>query len=217
LDTTRDAPTIKEELRSAILELVEAYPGDRGNLAQGADPTAVGSSPALGSVLESVRLDGKKVLDLGAGIGDISRAARARGAALVDGFEEDRQLLRAAQLLNAYHGVTRVSFFDKRLADQSSYDEPYDVVIAFSVIDEIEPALDVVARVAEGALLTRLPASATTARDILSEIFPAHTEIISTASNQSCDSQIVLYARSASSLRSLLVQEGRSSHSEAER
>jgi hypothetical protein len=39
--------------------------------------------------LDRLDFEGKRVLDLGSNLGEISRAARARGARLVNGFEYD--------------------------------------------------------------------------------------------------------------------------------
>ena len=44
--------------------------------------------------LDQIDLEGKKVLDLGSNLGEVSRAARTHGAYLVDGFEYDQVLYR---------------------------------------------------------------------------------------------------------------------------
>ena len=76
--------------------------------------------------LDAIELRGLEVLDLDAGAGHLARAARARGAALVDGLQPDEELRLVARLLNAYHGTTRVSFV-AMLAEAGAR---YDVVLA---------------------------------------------------------------------------------------
>src|SRR3712207_1719470 len=68
---------------------------------------------AQSKFLDQIDFEGKKVLDLGSNLGEVSRAARLRGAYLVDGFEYDKYFLQTAQLINAYNDVTRVSFYQR--------------------------------------------------------------------------------------------------------
>src|SRR5207237_9468285 len=76
--------------------------------------------------LDQIDFRGKRVLDLGANLGEISRAARARGAALVDGYEYDSFFVEMAQVLNAYNGTTGVSFYGRDITDEGIYDEHFD-------------------------------------------------------------------------------------------
>jgi SAM-dependent methyltransferase len=85
-----------------------------------------------GRFLDVLDLRDRTVLDLGSNLGEISRAARARGAALVDGLEIDPYFNEVAQLVNVLTGTSRVSFYERDMADPSTYSEPYDVVLAFS-------------------------------------------------------------------------------------
>lgn len=84
-------------------------------------------------VLDRIDFQGKKVLDLGSNLGELSRAARARGARLVDGFEYDAYFVRIANLISALNGVTRVSFAQRDISDPRTYDQRYDIVLAFAV------------------------------------------------------------------------------------
>src|SRR5690348_5988972 len=59
--------------------------------------------------LDQIKFTNAKVLDLGSNLGELSRAARARGAWLVDGLEYDPFFIETAQLLNTYNSTTRVS------------------------------------------------------------------------------------------------------------
>ena len=99
--------------------------------------------------LDALDLRGRTVLDLGSNLGEISRAARARGAALVDGFEIDPYFNEIAQLVNVLTGTTRVSFYERDLADPATYSEPYDVVLAFSAFRFIADRLDRLAAVTD--------------------------------------------------------------------
>ena len=95
-----------------------------------------------GRFLDALDLHGRTVLDLGSNLGEISRAARARGAALVDGFEIDPYFNEIAQLVNVLTDTTRVSFYERDMADPATYSEPYDVVLAFSAFRFIADLLD---------------------------------------------------------------------------
>jgi hypothetical protein len=74
--------------------------------------------------LDGVALEGRTVLDLSGGPGHVARAARARGAALVDSVHED-ELADLARLLDLYHGTARV-FVHESLAELK---RTYDVVV----------------------------------------------------------------------------------------
>ena len=103
--------------------------------------------------LDRIDFEGKKVLDLGSNLGEISRAARTRGAYLVDGFEYDPFFVETAQLVNAYNNVTRVSFYERDITDPSSYTERYDIVLALSVFVYIESVLDRIADITDQVLV----------------------------------------------------------------
>jgi SAM-dependent methyltransferase len=103
--------------------------------------------------LDLIDFEGKKVLDLGSNLGEISRAARARGARLVNGFEYDQYFLQIANLLNAYNEVTGVSFYRCNIVDPSVYDEHYHIVLAFSVFVHVESTLSSIAEITDQALV----------------------------------------------------------------
>jgi SAM-dependent methyltransferase len=106
-----------------------------------------------GEILDRLDFEGKRVLDLGSNLGEVSRAARARGARLVNGFEFDQYFLQIANLLNAYHQVTSVSFYRRNIVDPSVYKEHYDIVLAFSVFVYVEPMLSSIARITDQAFV----------------------------------------------------------------
>jgi SAM-dependent methyltransferase len=87
-------------------------------------------------IFDQLDFEGKKVLDLGSNLGELSRAARLRGASLVDGFEIDTYFLEIADLINVYTGVTRVSFYQRDIGDPATFVEPYDIVLAFAVFGQ---------------------------------------------------------------------------------
>lgn len=96
-------------------------------------------------LLDLIDFQGKKVLDLGSNLGELSRAARERGAYLVDGFEVDPYFLEIAELVNVFTGATRVSFYQRDIADAASYEERYDIVLAFAVFHYIHRCLSRIA------------------------------------------------------------------------
>ena len=86
--------------------------------------------------LDQIDFSGKTVLDLGSNLGELSREARTRGASLVDGFEYDPYFIEIAELVNAFNGTTRVSFYQRDIGDPEIYTERYDIVLAFAVMGQ---------------------------------------------------------------------------------
>jgi len=96
---------------------------------------------------------GRRVLDCGSNLGELSRLARDRGAALVDGIEYDNYFVQIARLINAYKGTTRVSFSQGDLTDPSVINDTYDVTMAFSVFPYVLPVMEKIAAVTSEALV----------------------------------------------------------------
>jgi SAM-dependent methyltransferase len=153
-----ERPTIKPDLHELILRgLRTRYTSEScqdgiqtGNHYQSVllgDARTEGFRTAREEFLDRIPFAGKKVLDLGSNLGELSRAARARGAAVVDGFESDPFFVELANAINAHNDVTRVSFFERDITDPSVYNEEYDIVLAFSVFTYISGVLDAIARV----------------------------------------------------------------------
>jgi SAM-dependent methyltransferase len=113
------------------------------------DRSTRGMREDRGRFLDALDLRGRTVLDLGSNLGQISREARARGAALVDGFEIDSYFNEIAQLVNVLTGTTGVSFYERDMADPETYREPYDVVLAFSAFRFIADRLDRLAAITD--------------------------------------------------------------------
>lgn len=104
-------------------------------------------------LLDRIGFEGRKVLDLGSNLGEMSRGARERGASLVDGFEYDPYFVEMANLLNAYHGTTRVSFYERDITDASIYAEDYDIVMALSVFIYARPMMETLASITRDAFV----------------------------------------------------------------
>src|SRR5205823_8004349 len=103
--------------------------------------------------LDQIDFRGRRVLDLGSNLGEISRAVRARGAVQVDGYEYDRFFVELAQAIDAYNGTTRVSVYERDITNPGVYDERYDIVLAFSVFTYIKPVLQRLAEITNVALI----------------------------------------------------------------
>lgn len=104
-------------------------------------------------LLDRIRFEDRTVLDLGSNLGEMSRGARTRGAYLVDGFEYDTYFVEMANLLNAYHGTTRVSFYERDITDTSIYTETYDIVMALSVFIYARPIMETLAKITRQAFV----------------------------------------------------------------
>ena len=148
-------PTAKPELKLLITKaLRERYtsesPQDRtptGNNYQSillGDEQTSGFRTLRDELLDLLPFEGSTVLDLGSNLGELSRAARRRGARLVDGFEYDSYFVEIANLVNAYNDVTRVSFFQRDITDKTVYQGEYDFVLGFSVFVYIKPVLQAI-------------------------------------------------------------------------
>jgi SAM-dependent methyltransferase len=101
------------------------------------------------AVLDCIDFRARKVLDLGSNLGEMSRAARVRGARLVDGIEYDPFFVELAQLITAHNGQSRVSFRQGDITDATIYGERYDVVLALSVFHYVSRVLDQLAQITD--------------------------------------------------------------------
>ena len=157
-------PTIKPDLRKLILEALRLHytsqsPNDKietGNHYQSltlGDEKTEGFRSDREAFLDRIDFKGKHILDLGSNLGEISRAARKRGARLVDGFEYDPFFVEIARAVNAYNGTTRVSFYERDITEASIYTEPYDIVLALSVFVYVQNVLPALATITDGVLV----------------------------------------------------------------
>ena len=112
--SSHTTPTIDERLRDVILEaLAVSYIStsckdeiETGNHYQSVtlgDVRTEGFRNERDEFLDMIDFRNKTVLDLGSNLGELSRAARARGAAVVDGFEYDPFFVEIACAVNAYN------------------------------------------------------------------------------------------------------------------
>jgi SAM-dependent methyltransferase len=121
----------------------------------------------------------RTVLDCGCNIGELSRQARRRGAALVDGIEYDSYFVRIAQLINAYRGTTRVSYSQGDLTKSGTIKDHYDVSMVFSVFPYILPTLDELAAATREMLILETHDVSANLRPLyirtVSQYFPYHS------------------------------------------
>ena len=122
------------------------------SVALGAETTE-GFRSARTEILDRIDFADKDVLDLGSNLGELSRAARARGARLVDGYELDPFFVDVANTINAYNRTSRVSFHVRDITDPGAYTDEYDIVLAFSVAHYVYSVLDALARTARQLLV----------------------------------------------------------------
>lgn len=157
-------PSTKFQLKELILKaLDEKYVSEscKDNIKTGnhyqsvrlGDTYTKGFRTDRNDVLDMIDFKGKKVLDLGCNLGEMSRSARYRGASLVDGYEYDEYFIEIGNMINAYNGMTRVSFFQKDITDPAIYSEKYDIVLAFSVYTYISKILEEIADIVKGVLV----------------------------------------------------------------
>jgi hypothetical protein len=159
-----EVPSLKSELRELIARYLELYYvsescKDGINTENRYQSVHLGELEVSGvrslrdAFLDQVDFAGKKVLDLGSNLGELSRGARERGASLVDGFEYDPFFVELATAIDAYGQISRVSHHRRDITDPSVYRDHYDIVLAFSVFVYIEPILEQVAGVTDELLL----------------------------------------------------------------
>ena len=118
----------------------------------GADVVA-GYRTNRSDLFQAFNFSGRSVLDCGCNIGELSRLARLRGARLVDGYEYDNYFVEMGRMINAYNGTTRVSFYNRDVTKPDSFDDSFDVTMAFSVYPYISQALNEIAHITGEALI----------------------------------------------------------------
>jgi len=147
-------------------EVVDGYRSNRSDLFQTFD------------------FSGRSVLDCGCNIGELSRLARLRGAKLVDGYEYDNYFVEIGRLINAYNGTTRVSFYNRDVTKPDSFDDYFDVTMAFSVYPYISQVLNEIARITGEALIVEThdikPDLKKIYIDPLIKLFPYYTFLTTT-------------------------------------
>jgi SAM-dependent methyltransferase len=171
-----DAPTLRPQLRELVLDALAERLGGEG---RALDPTAPvvrrdAQTVRRLAALEALVLEGARVLDLGAGLGDLARAARRLGAELVDAVEVDPGLLEVARLLYVLQQLDRISWLEGDAGLGSTYADEYDVVLACGpVLEAMRPILPRVAQNVRGVLLVELTSGDDAADDALADALPA--------------------------------------------
>ena len=147
-----DMPSVKDKVRSLVLEALDLHyisesckdkipTGNRYQTLGIGGERIQGFRSERRNILDRIDFQGKKVLDLGSNLGEMSRVARELGADLVDGYEYDGFFIEIASLVNALNGTTRVSFFQRDITSEATFQEEYDIILAFSVFAYIQPIL----------------------------------------------------------------------------
>jgi SAM-dependent methyltransferase len=203
-------PEIKPRLKDLILEALAAdyisescqdaiQTGNHYQSIRLGDEDTTGFRSDRQEFLDRISFTDRTVLDLGSNLGEVSRSARRRGARLVDGFEYDPFFVDIANAVNAYNGMTRVSFSQTDITDPSVYVESYDIVLAFSVFIYIRPLIDVIARITNELMVLethRLDGNLKgTYLDPISRVFPYYRMIGESEwglSHESSDTRAIL-------------------------
>ena len=182
-------PTLRSKIHEVLSDALQAqYTSescqDRIQTGNHYQSVKLGSQKSTGfrteraEFLDQINFANTKVLDLGSNLGELSRAARERGAWLVDGFEYDPFFIETAQLINAYNGVSRVSFYNRDISNPGIYSEHYDIVLAFSVFTYIHSVLPQLAEITDQILVIEThKLDGNLERDYLAQVsryFPYH-------------------------------------------
>jgi hypothetical protein len=120
-----EVPSIRADVERLVMEEAERV---------GADRAALLDTPAV-PALDEIDLEERTVLDLSGGPGHVARAARARGAALVDSVHLDDDLAALGRLIDLYHRTTRVFVHDSL----DALDRTYDVVLILGPPPSVAP------------------------------------------------------------------------------
>jgi SAM-dependent methyltransferase len=152
-----DAPTLRPQLRAVLADaLAERFGAEAAGAAEAVVRPTAQTLRRL-EALACIALRGRRVLDLGAGVGDLSRAARREQAELVDAVELDEQVASLARLLCVAQDVDRISCFEGDAGLASTYADEYDVILAFGQLKRIAPILPRIAQNLRGVLVTEEP------------------------------------------------------------
>jgi SAM-dependent methyltransferase len=226
-------PSIDDQLKQLILEAL-TFPYVSSSCKDAIETGNHYQSVVLGQVrtqgfrsdrsefLDLISFEGKKVLDLGSNLGEVSRAVRNRGACLVDGFEYDPFFVEIAYALNALNRTTRVSFYECDMTDPSVYRESYDVVLAFSVAHYVYPILAHVAPITKTLFIVETHRLQGNLESVyvknVTHFFPAYRILgysdWSVSNDEGGQRAVIAFARTEEVLASALHHQGESSPAE---
>jgi SAM-dependent methyltransferase len=177
MDTSRDSTRLQLEKllasgggvdRAALRELIETALGlnyisesGRGGIQTGnhyqsvrlGDARTAGFRSDRREFLDRIDFRGRSVLDLGANLGEMSRAACERGAARVVAIEYDDFFVAVARAINLLNGHEPIEVRQGDVGDPAAFDEPFDIVLAFSVYQYIGPVIEAVSSIAAELLV----------------------------------------------------------------
>lgn len=180
-----DAPTLRPQLRALVTDALAERLGDAGRALDPEAPVVRDDAATTRrlAALDALALGGRRVLDLGTGLGDLARAARRRGAELVDAVDVDAERIELARVLCVLQGVDRVSWFEGDAGLGSTYADEYDVVLAFGpALDAMRPILPRIAQNLRGVLLAELPGGGKNGGDAagaaLAAVLPARQVLV---------------------------------------
>jgi SAM-dependent methyltransferase len=179
---SEQVPTLRPQLRELLADaLAERFDGEAPLDPEAAVVRGDAATARRLAALERLALDGRRVLDLGAGLGDLARAARRRGAELVDAVELDPERVELARLVCVLQGIDRVSWFEGDAGLGSTYADEYDVILAFgAALGALRPILPRVTQNLRGVLLAELAAgdARRTLDEALAAALPARRTLV---------------------------------------
>ncbi len=111
------------------------------------DEKLAGFRGSRAEFLDLLEFEGRKVLDIGSNLGEASRDVIKRGATFVHGVEYDALFVLLADLISLYNEVSpaRYRFEQNDITKKFSFNESYDIVLAFSVFTYVERRLEEIA------------------------------------------------------------------------
>jgi SAM-dependent methyltransferase len=175
-----DAPTLRPQLRELVLDGLRESTGDQAAEPDG--PVVLGDAATARrlAALGGLTFVGRRVLELGAGIGDLSRHARRSGAELVDAVDRDPERVELGRLLTVLQGIDRISWFEGDAGLASTYADEYDFILAFGpALEAMRPILPRVVQNLRGVLVCELRVDRDEAiEQALTGLLPAHRALV---------------------------------------
>lgn len=209
-----DAPTLRPQLRELVSDGLRESIGDRVAEPDGPVVLADAVTERRLAALAGLTFVGRRVLDLGAGIGDLSRHARRSGAELVDAVDNDPARVELGRLLTVLQGIDRISWFEGDAGLASTYADEYDFIFAFGpTLDAMRPILPRIVQNLGGVLVYERRGDRGEAIDeVLTALLPARRTLVETD-----DVQVVASAAEHSVLLQHLAGDGAAQQAETAR
>jgi SAM-dependent methyltransferase len=151
------APTLHPQLRELVLRGLSDTLGERSFDPDGEAVLGDGATGRRLQALAAMSFRGRRVLDLGARLGDLSRHARRQGAELIDAIDLDPERVELGRLIDVLQQVDRISWFEGDAGMASTYADEYDFIFAFGPAAEAaRPILPRLVQNLRGVLLCEL-------------------------------------------------------------